>query len=171
MLMMRSLIILAVVAGVAIEVPKYLPKDGADGEPLATQPKVDKAALAPANTGYTLKADDSGHFRSRFRLNGKAIEAMIDTGATYVAMNEETARSIGVGGDRLRFRYEVETANGRAQAARVTLSSIEIGSIRVRNVDALVLRDTSLNSVLIGMSFMKKLTSWKVEAGQMQLVN
>lgn len=171
MLVMRSLIILGIVAGAAIEIPKYLPSDGASTDPVGRQPHVDKVALAPAKAGFTLKADAAGHFQSRFRLNGKAIEGMIDTGATFVAMNEETARSIGLGGSKLHFRYEVETANGRAQAARVVLSSIEIGSIRVRNVDALVLRDTSLNSVLIGMSFMKKLSSWKVEAGQMQLVN
>lgn len=168
----RPLILLALVGGVAVTAPRYLeqaaltagPEDNASVE----QVKVEEAKPQP---GHRIKADPNGHFQSRFRLNGKAVDAMVDTGATFVAFNEDTARRLGLSANSLDFQYQVQTANGTAQAARVVLNSVEIGSVSVRNVEALVLRDTSLSGVLIGMSFMKKLNSFKVEDGQMLLVN
>jgi aspartyl protease family protein len=96
---------------------------------------------------------------------------MVDTGATFVTMNEADARSLGYGGNDLRFRYEVMTANGKVKAARVILKSVEIGTVQVRNVDALVVRGKQLQFPLIGMSFMKKLSSYSAENDEMRLVN
>jgi aspartyl protease family protein len=96
---------------------------------------------------------------------------MVDTGATFVTMNESDARSLGYGGNDLTFKYEVMTANGKIKAARVLLRSIEIGTVSVRNVDALVVRGKQLTNPLVGMSFMKKLSSYSAENNQMRLVN
>ena len=40
--------------------------------------------------------NDRGHFVGDFRFNGRRIEALVDTGATAVALNLSTARRIGV---------------------------------------------------------------------------
>ena len=104
-----------------------------------------------------------GHFSAEFKLNGRRIEAMIDTGATYVAMNRSTARSIGLNLSNADFRYSVNTANGTAKAAGARIDSLQIGRIHVENVDALVLEDRSLGSTLIGMSFLKRLGRFRVE--------
>jgi aspartyl protease family protein len=63
------------------------------------------------------------------------------------------------------------TANGKVKAARVQLKSIEIGTVAVRNVDALVVRGKQLNFPLIGMSFMKKLSSYTADGDEMRLIN
>jgi aspartyl protease family protein len=120
---------------------------------------------------YVLKSNESGHFTGKFRFNGKSLQAMVDTGATFVTLNESDARSLGYGGNDLRFRYEVMTANGKVKAARVLLKSLEIGTVQVRNVDALVIRGKALQFPLIGMSFMKKLSSYSAEDDQLRLVN
>lgn len=171
MFVMRLLFVVAAVAIVAIQIPQYLQPDETqpDAAVRAANPVLVKQAAS--SPGFTIRANGSGHYESRFVLNGKVVNAMVDTGATFVAMNEATAKSIGLGADRLHFTMDVETANGRAQAAMVVLASIEIGSIRVRNVEALVMRGTGLQSVLIGMSFMQKLRSYRVENDRMQLVN
>ncbi len=171
MFAIRLIFIAAAVAAVATQIPRFFQPDQADNGKRAEVASLEVIKPAPASAGVAIRSNDTGHFESRFVLNGKAIKAMIDTGATYVAMNEATAKSLGLGADRLHFDIEVGTANGRAKAAKVVLSSVEIGSIRVRNVDALVLRGTGLDSVLIGMSFMQKLRSYRVEDDRMQLVN
>ena len=118
-----------------------------------------------------VKSNEQGHFEAKFRLNGKSLPAMIDTGATFVTLNEADARGLGYGGNDLRFRYEVSTANGKVKAARILLKTVEIGTVQVRNVDAIVIRGKSLDRPLIGMSFMKKLDSYSAENDELRLVN
>ena len=118
-----------------------------------------------------LKVDAQGHYSGDFRINGKPIRGLIDTGATYVAVNESTARRLGFGAADLDYRYSVSTANGETKAAFVKIGRIEIGSIKVRDIDAMVLKDEALSSTLVGMSFLKKLRSYGVEDGALHLVD
>lgn len=117
-----------------------------------------------------LKADSRGHYTGNFRMNGKAIDGLIDTGASTIAINETTARRLGFSIAALDFQYSVNTANGQTKAAHVILDRVEIGSIRVREVDAFVLRDNALSGTLVGMSFLKKLKSYGAEGGTLRLV-
>ena len=63
----------------------------------------------------------------------------------------------------------MSTANGTVKAARVSLDRVEIGSISVRDVEAMVLPDKSLSGMLVGMSFLNKLSSYRVENGALYL--
>jgi aspartyl protease family protein len=116
-----------------------------------------------------LRADAQGHYTGDFKINGKTVQGMIDTGATYVALNENLARRLGYTANQLDFRYAVNTANGQTKAAHVTLDRVEIGGIRVRNVEAFVLKDDALSSTLVGMSFLQKLASYSVADGSLSL--
>jgi aspartyl protease family protein len=51
----------------------------------------------------------------------------------------------------------------------VTLDRVEIGGIRVRDVEAFVLRDDALTTTLVGMSFLRKLASYSVADGSLSL--
>jgi len=95
---------------------------------------------------------------------------MIDTGATYVAINESTARGLGFSSVDLDYRYTIQTANGASKVALVKLDRLEIGNIRVRDVEAVVAKDNALvTSTLIGMSFLKRLNSYSVQNDTMRL--
>ncbi|MEB2844965.1 TIGR02281 family clan AA aspartic protease [Rhizobiales bacterium RZME27] len=131
-------------------------------------PQVQKAALP--NGRISLKADGRGHFFGTFQMNGKSIEGLVDTGASTIAINETTARRLGFTGNGLDFRYKVDTANGRTDASRIILDRVEIGTVRVRNVEAMVLRDKALSGTLVGMSFLSKLRSYQVQDGGLTLV-
>jgi len=120
--------------------------------------------------GVNLKADARGHFNATFRINGKSFDGLIDTGASTVAINETIARRLGYGVNSLDFKYAISTANGRTMAAYVKLDRVEIGTLRVQNVDAMVLKDNALSNMLVGMSFLKQLSSFKVSGGEMRLV-
>lgn len=116
-----------------------------------------------------LAADARGHFTADFRFNGRNVDAMIDTGATVVAINRSTARRIGISLAESDFAHEVMTANGRTRAAGVMIDSLEIGRIRLDGVQAVVLEDEALHGTLVGMSFLGRLRRFGVEGGQLHL--
>jgi aspartyl protease family protein len=170
----RALLIWSSTIVIAVNVPSMVGFTGGskkDAVPATEiQASVTQASVEDGRT-YTLKASDNGHFGGKFRINGKPVESLIDTGATFVTLSESTARSLGYGGNDLRFRYEVSTANGKVKAARVILKSVEIGTVQVRNVDAMVIRGKALGFPLIGMSFLKKLSSYRAENNELKLIN
>ncbi|WP_235912011.1 TIGR02281 family clan AA aspartic protease [Mesorhizobium xinjiangense] len=116
----------------------------------------------PAGRKVALAMGSSGHFLAEFKLNGRRVEAMVDTGATLVAVNRSTARRLGISLSNADFRYAVGTANGQAMAAGIVLDRVEIGRIAVKDVPAAVLEDEALSSTLIGMSFLKRLARFEV---------
>lgn len=105
----------------------------------------------------TLQGDTRGQFFAMALINGVPVRALIDTGATSVALNSEDAHRMGI--DYLRGqRVTVQTANGPVGAYRVALASVQVGEIALANVAATVIdgnrRDLPL--VLIGMSFLRE---------------
>ncbi|BCH52954.1 TIGR02281 family clan AA aspartic protease [Agrobacterium vitis] len=173
---MRVVVFAGLTVLVATQLPAYL-QDRTDTVPekpsQAASLEATRLAVAPqsvAGSGQAiLKADGRGHFIAPFRINGKTVDAMIDTGASTVAINETTARRLGFGGNDLNFKYKVNTANGDTLASVVMLDRVEVGGVCVTQVQALVLKDKALSGTLIGMTFLKQLGSYKVEDGQLKL--
>ncbi len=128
--------------------------------------KVTKASLSGEER---IDSNGQGHFVSQFRMNGRQVEAMVDTGATIVAISKSTARRLGISVVPADFKYPVQTANGTIKVARAVIKSIEFGSIRVRDVEAAVIDDKALGGTLLGMSFLNQLKSFKVEDGELIL--
>lgn len=116
-----------------------------------------------------IEADSRGHFVTEARMNGSRQEVLVDTGATLVAMNESTARELGIRLSASDFKYRVSTANGDTEAALVTIDRIEIDRLRAEDVQATVTRDEALDIVLLGMSFLNKLKRFQIENGELVL--
>ena len=112
-----------------------------------------------------IKADNSGQYVKQGKINGKLVEFLVDTGATYVSINSDLAK-------QLRIKYEdgkqliMETAMGQDTAYEVTLKSVKIGDIELRNVTGIV-SDKMTDTVLLGMSFLGKL---KVKSEEMTMI-
>jgi aspartyl protease family protein len=119
--------------------------------------------------GVILQPGPGGHFSGTFTINGRKADGLVDTGASVIAINVSTARRLGVSTGSLPFNANVNTANGIVKAAVVTLERVEIGTIAVKDVQAMVLPDKSLSGMLVGMSFLNKLSSYKVENGALHL--
>jgi aspartyl protease family protein len=175
-MLVRSLVFVAVIAVAAVQAPslvsRYLEKSPeTSGKPAfsakARPVPVKVEAMSPGSV--TLQPDEQGHYKATFRINGKSLDGIIDTGAGSIAINESTARRLGFSGNGLDFKYTVGTANGETKAAYIVLDKVEIGGIRVRDVQAAVLRDSSLSSMLVGMTFLKKLDSYRVDNGVLKL--
>lgn len=130
------------------------------------------AAAAPVQAAMTeLKAVDGGHFITTADINGSSITVLVDTGATAVALSYEDASAAGLRPGSLNYDVPVSTANGVAKAARVKIDQISVDGIEVEDVEGLVLPEGALRGTLLGMSFLSRLDSFKVEDGVLILKN
>ena len=118
-----------------------------------------------------LNASGGGHFITTAQINNTPIQVLVDTGASTVALSFEDAQSAGLQPGTLNFNVPVTTANGTGYAAVVKLRKVEIGTVRVPDVDGMVLQKGAFNGTLLGMSFLSRLTSFSVENGKLILKN
>ena len=124
----------------------------------------------------SLLGDNRGHFIADAYVYGASddqgshVRFLVDTGASTVALPRSDARRLGFDVDALRFTVPVSTANGQTFAASVRLNSIEIGDIIIPDVQALVMPDRA-DTPLLGMSFLRRLSSFEVSGNQLILSN
>ncbi|MES1155867.1 MAG: TIGR02281 family clan AA aspartic protease, partial [Pseudorhodoplanes sp.] len=104
----------------------------------------------------------AGEFRVTMQINGKTIPMALDTGASAVVLTQDAAKAAGLPLEVLSYTVSVDTANGRARAAAVTLDRIGVGSIVERSVPALIAQPGQLRTSLLGMSFLNRLEGWEV---------
>lgn len=112
---------------------------------------------------------NGGEFALKAKINGIAAPMLIDTGATWVVLTWETAKAAGLPLEMLNYDVDVETANGKTRAARLTLDRLTIGKLTERSVPALVVPRGSMKTNLLGMSFLDRLESWEVRADRLML--
>jgi aspartyl protease family protein len=129
------------------------------------------AEMLQLNAATELKAGQLGHFIVTAEINGRSVKVMVDTGASAVALSYEDARAIGLHPSNLDYNVPVSTANGVTKAAGVNLDKVEIDGVRVSDVQGLVLPEGVMRGSLLGMSFLSKLKSFKVEDGVLYLKN
>lgn len=173
--MLRLFFIFGLCATAAAAVPPlYQRNAGEIAAWFGPGPAPDNGASAEGGTvaagkRVTIKADARGHFTDRFRLNGREVEALVDTGATMVAINLSTARKVGLSLSPADFTQKVETANGIVKVAVATLDRVQLGPISVTNVPVAVLEDEALSGTLVGMSFLSRLSRFEAGRGTLLL--
>ena len=94
---------------------------------------------------------------------------VLDTDASAVVLTQEAAKAAGLPLEVLNYSVNVDTANGRARAAPVTLDRLSIGDITERSVPALVAQDGQLRTSLLGMTFLNRLESWEVRGDKLMM--
>jgi aspartyl protease family protein len=110
-----------------------------------------------------------GSFSVAAQVNGARVPMVLDTGANAVVLTHEAAKAAGLPLEVLNYSVNVDTANGRARAAPVTLDRLSIGDITERSVPALVAQGGQLRTSLLGMSFLNRLESWEVRGDKLML--
>lgn len=121
-----------------------------------------------ADNAITLRADRSGHYFVNAEVNGTSINFMIDTGATHIVLNMDDAEKIGYELEQLSFDMPASTANGIVLSALVNFTAVEVGPIRIENVDGFV-NQGELDISLLGMSFLNQLSGYEVRDGLLTL--
>jgi len=89
-------------------------------------------------------------------INGQTVDFLVDTGATWIAMNIHHARQLGIDIHSSSKQSYVATANGTVPIYRITLNKVRVGEIELRNVEAGVLIGNSPTKILLGNSFLNR---------------
>ena len=110
-----------------------------------------------------------GHFWISATVNGLPHRFLVDTGATLTAISPEIAEEAGLEPQALRQPVLLRTANGTVPARVVTIGELRLGSVVARDLDAVVAPGMEGTSVL-GMNFLSRLASWRVEERTLILV-
>jgi|SRR5215467_605182 aspartyl protease family protein len=110
-----------------------------------------------------------GDFAVAVHINGTRIPMVLDTGASSVVLTQEAAKAAGLPIEVLNYSVNIDTANGRARAAAVTLDRLAVGGLTERSVPALVAQPGQLKNNLLGMSFLNRLQSWEVRGDRLRM--
>ncbi|WP_296692416.1 TIGR02281 family clan AA aspartic protease [Rhodoferax sp.] len=105
-------------------------------------------------TKIVLTAGTGGHFLTQGQINGKAVQFLVDTGATSVALSVADAERIGLN-YRAGQAARSSTANGIVPTWRIKLASVRVGDVTMYEVDASVLAG-EMPYVLLGNSFLTR---------------
>jgi aspartyl protease family protein len=127
------------------------------------------ASASAGRRSHTIPRDSRGHFSTDGRVDGRRIGFMVDTGASVIALTESSAAQVGIRPSRSDYNSPVSTANGVVKGARARLSSVDIGGLEVRDVDALVLPDEVLSENLLGLSYLSRLRRFEYAGGKLLL--
>lgn len=98
-----------------------------------------------------LKQDISGHYRVDGSVNGQNVNFVVDTGATSVSLPSSVADNARMDCKQM---VEIQTANGKSQACRVSIDTLKFGAFELKNVDGVIA--PNLTQPLLGMNVLKQ---------------
>jgi len=169
---MRSIMVFAAVMMVTAGlVASWMDKQPA---PSAKPETVAAASVqVPSSSGrsVTIARDRRGHFQVEARVDGRRLDFMVDTGASVIALTASDAKRLGIFPSFNDYKAQVRTANGTVKAAPVTLGSVDVGGLIVRNVPALVMPENALGENLLGLAYLTRLKRFEYAGGKLVLEN
>jgi aspartyl protease family protein len=111
----------------------------------------------------------NGHFMATVTINGVRARMLIDSGATVTALSPRTAAAARLEPEPSLLPVVMQTANGATTAQATTIDELKLGNVTARGLKAVV--TPALGDMdLLGMNFLSKLKSWRVEGRTLVLV-
>jgi len=98
----------------------------------------------------------NGMYLTPGTVNGYSVDFLVDTGASSIALNAATAKRLNIDYINKRPRA-VKTASGITKAYPVMLDLVQVGDIKLHNVEAMVLDGAEPSRALLGMTFLGQL--------------
>lgn len=109
-----------------------------------------------------------GHFWVDVSINGTKRRMMVDSGATVTAVPVETAQIAGLDTQANPVPVLIRTANGTVPAQSTRADELRLGNIVARDLGVIV-SPAFGNTHVLGMNFLSRLESWRVEGRTMIL--
>ena len=106
---------------------------------------------------FQISRNTSGMFTTVGSINGLTVSFLVDTGATRVSMNAAQANRLGIDFRVVGTPMMVTTASRMERAWGVTLDTVKVGELNLRNVGAVVLEGAQPAQTLLGMSYLGRL--------------
>ena len=122
-----------------------------------------------AGTELRVRMSPDGHFWAVAAINGVGRRMLIDSGATVTAISRQTVRDAKIDTGAGFAPIVLRTANGAAPAETGTVGELRVGNIVARNLK--IVTSPGLGNLdVLGMNFLSKLDSWRVEGRTLVLV-
>jgi aspartyl protease family protein len=116
-----------------------------------------------------VRMSPDGHFWALASVNGVPRRMLIDSGATVTAVSQQTARQAKIDTRTGLAPVVLRTANGATAAQTGSIDELRVGNIVARNLK--VVTSPGLGDLdVLGMNFLSKLDSWRVEGRTLILV-
>jgi len=106
---------------------------------------------------FQIWRNSAGMYTTVGSINGLTVSFLVDTGSSKVALNAAEARRLGIDFRVSGTPTAVGTASGVARAWAVTLDTVKVGSLELRNVGAVVLEGNAPQHALLGMTYLGRL--------------
>jgi len=129
---------------------------------------LDGGGQAVSGDVVRVKLSRDGHFWVRATLDGVPRRLLVDSGATVTALSADTARAAGLDVHRPAVPILLRTANGTVAADAARVATLRFGTITAHDLSVVVSPAFGDTDVL-GMNFLSKLKSWRVEDGVLVL--
>jgi len=116
-----------------------------------------------------IRMAQDGHFWAEASLNGVRRRMLVDSGATVTALSEATAAQAGIEPGETLVPVMLRTANGMTPARTGSVKSLRLGTVKATDLKVVV--SPALGDLdILGMNFLSKLESWRVEGRTLILV-
>jgi aspartyl protease family protein len=99
-----------------------------------------------------IRDSNGGGYWAKGRINGKNVTFLIDTGASYVVMNNVQAKALKI--KRGIREIQISTATKTETAYQVILDTVSVGDIKLQNIPAIITKHEHPPYPLLGMSFL-----------------
>ena len=114
----------------------------------------DKPAEGPV---VQIWRDSYGMYSVIGNINSIPVTFLVDTGATFVAMNKNEAKRLSIDYLVTGTPSQASTASGVVNTYHVKLRTVRVGEIVLNNVDASVVDGNFPAEILLGNSFLNRL--------------
>lgn len=111
-----------------------------------------------------IRMSSDGHFWVRAKIDGVDQRLLVDSGATVTALSNRTAMRAGLELRTEPFPIILRTANGNITPQTAEIGELRFGTIVARDLPVVVSPAFGDMNVL-GMNFLSRLKSWRVEDG------
>ena len=116
------------------------------------EPRIVSQVGAGGAPELVVRRDRSGHYVVPGTVNGVAVEFLIDTGATDVAVPHRLAQRLGL---RRGPPVKIVTASDVITGYLVTLDEVSVGPLALQRVRGSTSERSIGDRVLLGMSFLR----------------
>lgn len=118
------------------------------------------ASNAPA--AVRIRRAGDGRILAKSRINGTPVDMIVDSGSSAIVLKASDAERAGIAIATAAYDTPLATAGGETYVAPVHVRTLEVGPIRVDDVEAFVAKPGSVNESLLGMSFLRRLSSYEL---------
>lgn len=140
-------------------------EDVAESAPVPVQSA--RQSINELDQSIELTRDGNGYFYADVQINGAPVHAVIDTGATVVALSRDDARAAGIATSIGMNDVIGQGADGVVRGEQVMLDRVTLGQKTEEGVPAVVLSNGGQS--LLGQSFLTRFASVKIEGDKMVL--